>query len=125
MKKSILILVLLAILSGSAATAQQKPHTSYLLLTVYDESNGLFRSTEKIVVSHPDGTQESSQHSMRAYMYTAGRFAEEEDSILPRLQPYFDSGFPYGQDQWISAAGTAWATMALSVTVEAPRVSRK
>ncbi len=41
------------------------------------------------------------------------------------IQPYFDSGFPYGQDQWISAAGTAWATMALSVTVEAPRVSRK
>jgi hypothetical protein len=34
------------------------------------------------------------------------------------LQPYFDSGFPYGQDQWISAAGTAWATMALSVTVD-------
>jgi ankyrin repeat protein len=32
------------------------------------------------------------------------------------LQPYFDSGFPYGPDQWISAAGTAWATMALSVT---------
>jgi hypothetical protein len=33
------------------------------------------------------------------------------------LQPYFDSGFPYGTDQWISAAGTAWASMALSMTV--------
>ena len=32
------------------------------------------------------------------------------------LQPYFDSGFPYGPDQWISAAGTAWATIALSLT---------
>lgn len=32
------------------------------------------------------------------------------------LQPYFESGFPYGTDQWISVAGTAWATMALSVT---------
>jgi ankyrin repeat protein len=41
------------------------------------------------------------------------------------IQPYFDSGFPYGQDQWISAAGTAWASMALSVAVEEPRVSRK
>ncbi len=30
------------------------------------------------------------------------------------LQPYFESGFPYGQDQFISAAGTAWATMALT-----------
>jgi hypothetical protein len=36
------------------------------------------------------------------------------------LQPYFDSGFPYGEDQWISAAGTAWATMALSVTRDKP-----
>ncbi len=34
------------------------------------------------------------------------------------LQPYFESGFPYGTDQWISAAGTAWASMALSLTVE-------
>jgi ankyrin repeat protein len=31
------------------------------------------------------------------------------------LQPYFESGFPYGHDQWISGAGTAWATMALSM----------
>jgi squalene cyclase len=34
------------------------------------------------------------------------------------LQPYFESGFPYGRDQWISAAGTAWASMALSVAVK-------
>ena len=30
------------------------------------------------------------------------------------------SGFPYGHDQWISAAGTSWAVMALSATVDAP-----
>lgn len=30
------------------------------------------------------------------------------------LQPYFESGFPYGQDQFISTAGTAWAAMALT-----------
>jgi len=30
------------------------------------------------------------------------------------FQPYFDSGFPHGFDQWISAAGTNWATMALA-----------
>jgi len=29
------------------------------------------------------------------------------------FQPYFDAGFPHGFDQWISAAGTSWATMAL------------
>jgi ankyrin repeat protein/cytochrome c551/c552 len=30
------------------------------------------------------------------------------------VQPFFESGFPYGHDQWISAAGTNWATMALA-----------
>ena len=30
------------------------------------------------------------------------------------VQPYFDSEFPYGHDQFISAAATNWATMALA-----------
>jgi squalene cyclase len=30
------------------------------------------------------------------------------------FQPYFDAGFPYGPDQFISAAATNWATMALA-----------
>ena len=39
-------------------------------------------------------------------------------SLLARLQavqPYFDVGFPHGEDQWISACGTSWATMALAL----------
>ena len=36
------------------------------------------------------------------------------------LQPYFESGFPYGQDQFISTAGTAWAAMALAAAAPAP-----
>jgi len=30
------------------------------------------------------------------------------------FQPYFQSGFPYDHDQWISQAGTAMATIALT-----------
>jgi ankyrin repeat protein len=30
------------------------------------------------------------------------------------FQPWFDAGFPHGHDQWISAAGTNWAAMALN-----------
>jgi ankyrin repeat protein len=33
------------------------------------------------------------------------------------LQPYFESGFPHGADQWISAAATNWAAMALALSV--------
>jgi len=31
------------------------------------------------------------------------------------FQPTMNSGFPHGRDSWISAAGTSWAVMALSV----------
>ena len=35
-----------------------------------------------------------------------------------KFQPYFESGFPYGDDQWISAAGTSWAALALTLAME-------
>lgn len=35
-----------------------------------------------------------------------------------KFQPYFESGFPYGHNQWISAAATAWAAMALALWAE-------
>jgi ankyrin repeat protein/mono/diheme cytochrome c family protein len=41
------------------------------------------------------------------------------------LQPYLDSGFPYGQDQFISTAGTAWATLALTLAAETAKQSRR
>jgi len=31
------------------------------------------------------------------------------------IQAYFESGFPYGVNQWISAAATGWATTALAL----------
>jgi hypothetical protein len=37
------------------------------------------------------------------------------------FQPYFDAGFPHGFDQWISAAGTGWATLALATASSSER----
>ena len=37
------------------------------------------------------------------------------------IQPYFETGYPYDHDQWISAAGAAYATMAISAAIDAPR----
>lgn len=46
-------------------------------------------------------------------------------SRAPQFQPYFQSGFPYDHDQWISMAGTSWATMALGYGAEtAARAAR-
>lgn len=33
------------------------------------------------------------------------------------VQPYKESGFPFGKDQWISATGTSWAAMALTLAL--------
>jgi ankyrin repeat protein len=33
------------------------------------------------------------------------------------VQRYFESGFPFGRHQWISSAGTSWATLAIANTL--------
>jgi squalene cyclase len=33
------------------------------------------------------------------------------------FQPYFDGSFPHDYDQWISAAASSWATMALTLAL--------
>ncbi len=35
-------------------------------------------------------------------------------SRTPKIQAYFEGGFPYAGDQWISSWGTAWAAIALA-----------
>ena len=53
----------------------------------------------------------------------ADQAADGSWAVLTRsfpFQKYFESGFPYGHNQWISAAASSWATMALILTVEAP-----
>ena len=34
-----------------------------------------------------------------------------------KFQPFFEGGFPYGHDQWISSMATGWATAALAHAV--------
>jgi hypothetical protein len=40
-------------------------------------------------------------------------------SRAPKFQPYFESGFPYGHDQWISQMATGWAAAALTLAIDA------
>ncbi|HTC32016.1 MAG TPA: ankyrin repeat domain-containing protein [Bryobacteraceae bacterium] len=35
-----------------------------------------------------------------------------------KFQQYFESGFPYGQDQWISTMATGWAANALALSID-------
>jgi hypothetical protein len=40
-------------------------------------------------------------------------------SRSPKLRPYFEGGFAYGPDQWISSMATGWATTALALSMRA------
>ncbi len=40
------------------------------------------------------------------------------------VQPYFESGYPFGRNQWISAAGSSWASLALAYTLPDAATSR-
>ena len=35
-------------------------------------------------------------------------------------QPYYESGYPFGHNQWISAAGASWASLAIAQTLPEP-----
>jgi len=41
-------------------------------------------------------------------------------SRSPKFQTFFQSGFPYAGNQWISSWATGWATMALAQAIEVP-----
>jgi hypothetical protein len=45
-------------------------------------------------------------------------------SRAPKFQPYFQSGFPFDHDQWISSTATAWATVALAPAAKQQMASR-
>ena len=80
-------------------------------------------------LSEAAGIQPSSKTYQRGVSYL--RHTQLKDgswyvrSRSVKFQPYFESGFPHGHDQWISAAGTAWATMALTIAVERPVVAAR
>jgi hypothetical protein len=40
------------------------------------------------------------------------------DSRATKFQEYFESGFPYGHDQWISTMATGWAANALALSID-------
>lgn len=44
-------------------------------------------------------------------------------SRAPKFQPYFEGGFPYGHDQWISQWATGWASIALAHMLPEPQAA--
>ena len=108
--------------------AAQRPdggwaQTPYLISDAYATGQVLYTLREMGVPATDPALQRGAMFLLRT---------QEEDgswhvtSRAMKIQPYFESGFPHGHDQWISQAGTAWAAMGLSVTApEQPAVATR
>ena len=87
--------------------------TPYLISDAYATGQVLY-------TLHELGVPASDSEVQRAVAYLLRTQAEDGTwhvrSRAMKIQPYFESGFPYGHDQWISQTATAWAAMALTVT---------
>jgi ankyrin repeat protein len=83
-----------------------------------DLPSDAYATGEALYALHEIGVSADSAVYRRAVEYLLCTQADDGSwhvtSRAAKIQPYFESGFPYGHDQWISSAGTAWAAMALS-----------
>ena len=79
--------------------------------TAYRHRKSLFALQTASVAASDPAYQRAVQYLLNTQQEDGSWYVK---SRALALQPYFDAGFPHGFDQWISAAGTSWATMALS-----------
>ena len=82
--------------TGEALTALAESGTAGMNGAAYRRGVGYLLSTQ-----YPDGSWYVRSRSIK-------------------FQPYFESGFPFGHDQWISAAATAWAARAIALSIQQP-----
>jgi hypothetical protein len=98
---------------------QQRPdggwsQTPYLASDAYATGQVLFTLHELGVPADP-AFQRGVDYLLRTQQDDGTWYVK---SRAMKIQPYFESGFPYGHDQWISSAASAWAAMALSLAGE-------
>ncbi|HYZ84951.1 MAG TPA: ankyrin repeat domain-containing protein [Bryobacteraceae bacterium] len=112
---------------AGASTAELQPHAKALAATQRKDGGW---AQNKWLASDAMGTGQAvfalaqagyaADHPARAKGRSFLISTQNEDgswmvrSRSPKFQPYFESGFPYGHDQWISHAASTWATMALA-----------
>jgi hypothetical protein len=90
------------------------PQTPYLGSDAYGTGQVLYTLHELGVSARATPYRQAVQYLLRT-QHDDGSWHVKSRS--PKFQPYFESGFPHGHDQWISSAATAWATMGLAYAI--------
>jgi hypothetical protein len=83
---------------------------------VYSTANSLIALHESGAVSPQDDVYRRGVQYLLTRQFQDGSWYVRSRAI--KLQPYFQSGFPFDHDQWISMASTALAVRALAPAVE-------
>jgi hypothetical protein len=78
----------------------------------YATSGALLALAESKVLKVTDPAYKKGMDYLLSTQFPDGAWHVRSRAI--KFQPYFESGFPFGHDQWISAAATASAAQALA-----------
>ena len=110
--------------ASAALLAQQRPDGGWAQLTGLESD--AYATGQAMVALQQAGTlaatdeafQRGIAYLLRTQMADGSWIVRTRSSPVQQLK---ESGFPHGRHQWISAAGTSWAAMAL--TLSQPRAN--
>jgi ankyrin repeat protein len=111
-----------AIRRGSQALVAEQRHDGgwaqipTLQSDAYATGQALFALRESGTASSDPAYKRGVQFLLKTQLQDGSWYVRSR--AIP-LQPFFESGFPHGHDQWISAAASNWAALALAPAVEA------
>jgi prenyltransferase/squalene oxidase-like repeat protein len=96
--------------------------TPYLKSDAYATGTALYALNEAADLTNSDPAYRKGTHFLMATQTTDGSWYVA--SRAPKFQPYFEGGFPYNHDQWISSMATGWASTALALAIPEMRAAR-
>jgi ankyrin repeat protein len=97
--------------------------TPFLASDAYATGQVIYTLRQMQVPAHDPGLQRGVAFLTRTQQEDGSWHVK---SRAMKIQPYFESGFPHGHDQWISQAATSWAAMALATAaVERPTATAR
>jgi squalene cyclase len=107
--------------AATALTAGQRPDGGWsqipsLSSDAYATGQALWALQEADALKPSDPVGDRAGQFLQKTQLADGSWFVRSRSIP--LQSYFESDFPHGHDQWISAAATNWATAALAAMVK-------
>jgi len=82
----------------------------------YETGNALVALAESKAIRVTDIAYQRGIQYLLSTQFPDGSWHVRSRAI--KFQPYFESGFPFGHDQWISAAATAWAAQAIALSIQ-------